>query len=225
MNLLSSNMLRAAVLAIGLPLLGVSATVNVNGGTTTYNPGTITSGSFNQAIFVGSDEYFLSATYAYGVTTAQGGPTTITFLPTVTYIGGSPTTSADTINFNLLAGIFYAQGSSATTWDGTYTETVPLLVPTGATASGELFADGQGVGLVGPYGPGTYNVTQSANLTGVVGQTLNYAYDFTFTFGLGTPSLTSTSSPASSTPEPATMIPAAIGLVGFGMLALRRRKQ
>jgi hypothetical protein len=221
MNLLSSRFLRAAAVALALPILGVSATVNVNGGTTTYTPGTITSGSFSEAIFVGADEYYLSSTYAYGATAAGG--TTITFIPTVTYIGASPTTSADTINFNFLANIF---DSAASNWNGTYNENVPLVVGAGSTASGELFVDGQGVGLVGPYGPGSYNVSLSAPLTGVNGSTLALAYDFTFTFSAGSPDGTASSSPApTTTPEPATVIPAALGLVGFGLMALRRRKQ
>jgi hypothetical protein len=219
MNLLSSRFLRAAAVAIALPILGVSATVTVNGGTTTYNPGTITSGSFSEAIFVGADEYFLSASYSYGAT-ASGG-TTISFLPTVQYIGASPSTSADTINFNFLANIY---DSAAANWDGTYNEHVPLSVAAGGTVSAQLFVDGQGVGLVGPYGAGTYNVSQSATLAGVNGPTLAYAYDNTFTFSAGSPDLTSSSSPATITPEPATIIPAAFGLIGFGLMALRRRK-
>jgi hypothetical protein len=214
MNLLSSRFLRAAAVAIALPILGVSATVNVNGPTNTIGSG-LTSGSFSEAIFVAADEYYLSATYSYG----SG---TISFIPTVTYIGAAPSTSADTINFNLLAPIFDA---TATNWDGTYTEHIPLVVPAGGTGSGELFADGQGVGLVGPYGPGTYNISNSANLTGVNGSTLNLAYDFTFTFAAGIPDGTSSSSPATVTPEPATIIPAALALVGFGVMSLRRRRQ
>jgi len=219
MKSLSTALLRAAAVAAVLPLMAVSATVTINGGTITFAPGSTTGGPFTQSLTVGSDPYTVAATYFYGATTSGG--TTIGFFPTVTYTGTTPAATTDTINFDLTATI---SDPGATTWDGTYNENVPLIVPTNATGSGELFVDGQGVGLVGPYGPGTYNVSESANLTGLTGSTLNFSYDFTFVFAAGTVPGTSSSSPV-VTPEPATMIPAALGLIGFGALALRRRKR
>jgi len=224
MNLLSSRFLRAAAVAFALPILGVAATatVNVTGGTNIYNPnGGTTSGTFSESIFVGADIYYLSASYTFG--SNASGVTVGQFLPTVTYIGANPSATADTINFDFLGNIYDA---TATSWNGTYTEVIPLSIAAGGTGSGELFVDGQGVGLVGPFGPGSYDVSQSATLTGVNGPTLGLAYDFTYTFSAGAPDLTTTSSPASSaTPEPSTVIPAALGLLGFGVMSLRRRKR
>jgi len=227
MNLLSSTLLRAAAVAVALPLLGVSATVAINGvcvngsctpTPVTYGIGNSQSGSTSNGVLVGTDAYSTATTYSVGV--ASDGGTFINFLPTVSYVGTSASTTTDTITVDLLASIYDA---GAANWNGTYTEHVPLIVATGSTASAELFADGVGVGLVGPYGAGTYNVTESANLTGINGATLNYAYDFTFTFAAGTAPGATDSSPA--VPEPATMIPAALGLVGFGLMALRRRNK
>lgn len=227
MNLLSSTLLRAAAVAVALPLLGVSATVAINGVCVngsctpvpvTYGIGNSQSGSTSNGVIVGTDTYSTATTFTAGVN--SNGGTYLSFDPTVSYVGTSPSTSTDTITVDLLASIY---DPTATDWDGTYSEHVPLIVATGGTASAELFVDGQGVGLVGPYGAGTYNVSESATLTGVNGSTLDYAYDFTFTFAAGTAPGATSSSP--SVPEPATMIPAGLGLVSFGLMALRRRKK
>jgi hypothetical protein len=224
MKLLSSHIFRAAAVALAIPFIGISATstVNVTGGTVTYAPGTGTTGTFSQAIFAGSDEYFLSATYTLGAS-ASGG-TYFDFVPTVTYIGASPSATADTINFNLLGSIY---DSAASNWDGTYSEHIPFVNSAGVTGTGELFVDGQGVGAVSK-GAGSYPATTvSALLTGLSGPTLSEAFDYSFSFAAGSADLTAGSSPfvSSATPEPATIIPAALSLAGFALVAIRRRKQ
>ena len=225
MKLLSSHIFRAAAVALAIPFIGISATqtVNVNGGTVTYAPGTGTTGTFSEAIFAGADEYFLSATYNFGATAAGG--TYINFVPSVTYIGASPSATADTINFNLLSAIY---DSAASNWNGTYNENVPFSNAAGVTGTGELFVDGQGVGAVTKCAGSYPSNPLSATLTGVNGSTLSQDFDFTFTFAAGVPDLTGGTSPlppSSSTPEPATVIPAALSLVGFALVAIRRRKQ
>jgi hypothetical protein len=224
MNLFSSSFLRAAALAAALPLLGASATVQINGvcvngscspTPVTYGAGNNQTGSTYNGITVGSDAYATATSFGVGV--AADGSTYINFYPAVAYVGSAPSTSADTVTVNLLASIYDAAASN---WNGTYTEHVPLIVATGSSASGELYVDGQGVGLVGPYGAGTWDVSNSATLTGITGSTLNYSFDFIFTFAPGTLPGAASLSP---TPEPATLLPAALGLMGFGLMAFRRR--
>jgi hypothetical protein len=143
----------------------------------------------------------------------------------VTYIGASPSATADTINFNLLGSIY---DSAASNWDGTYSEHIPFVNSAGVTGTGELFVDGQGVGAVSK-GAGSYPATSiSALLTGITGPTLSEAFDFSFSFAAGSVDLTAGSSPfvsPTATPEPATVIPAALSLAGFALVAIRRRKQ
>jgi len=100
------------------------------------------------------------------------------------------------------------------------------VVPANVEAFGQLFVDGQGLPLLGPYTNGTYNPSASQALTGLDGDTLAFQYNFTYQFSAGVSSGTSTSSPPSSTltPEPTQTIPAAFALGGFALAAFRRRK-
>jgi MYXO-CTERM domain-containing protein len=223
------SLLRAAGLVLALPLLGLSAAIQIN--TTCYGPGSCSNpanltdsvtygntiaGSQTNNITIGTDTY--KVTNVYSTSYGDSG-SSITVVPTVTYTGSSPAATADTITINFLQDIY---DNSDGSFDGTYGETIPFVVPTGATDSGELFVDGQGLGLVGPYGPGTYSVSKSSPLTGLDGDYLAFDYQFTFSFAAGIPTGTTTSSP-SAVPEPAQTIPAGLGLLGLTLAAFRRR--
>jgi MYXO-CTERM domain-containing protein len=216
----SSNLFRVASLALALPILGLCSTLNVNGtcygpcSTTALSTGQSTFGYTDGTITVGADTFSLHA--SYGASYDHSAGSFITIDPTVTYTG-TGLSGNDTITIDFLQNYFDNVGSS---FDGTYTEHVPLQLSAATGGTVELFIDGQGVGAVGPYGPGSYDVTKSADLSGLTSTTLAYDYQFVFTFNGASPGAT-----ASSTPEPAQTIPAALSLAGFALVALRRRKQ
>jgi hypothetical protein len=215
------------LLIFALPLLSFSAAVTANGicevGTCatpdSISTGVPSSGSFNfNLTLADNDMYNVSGTYSnsYGSNGTQLG-----FFPVVKYVGASASAAADTLSLDMLQNIF---DNSPGIFDGTYTEVIPLNVPNGATATGQVFYDGQGVGLVGPAGPGFTIGTLSANLTGVTGNTLVTDYNITFNFAAQTASGTSAGSPV--IPEPAQFIPTSLGLVAlFAFFKLRNPKQ
>jgi hypothetical protein len=188
---------RLVAIALATPLIALPAAIEINGtcelgncaspdslvgnaGNGVY-PQDLT-GSFSYPVAVGSDNFVVTGSYDTGYTASSG--TFVNVFPAITYVGTGPSTSLDKITFDIFQNFF---DSTPGTWDGTYTETVPLTVGANSTASAQLLWDGQSVGLVGPYGPGTYNASQSANLTGLDGNTLSADYQFVFTFDPGTP--------------------------------------
>jgi hypothetical protein len=237
MNTLSSYLFRAAALALALPVLSMCAVIQINGvcvdGSCTPVPvsyGSSMSGSSSNGVSSGTDPFSVTSTYSVG-TTSSGG-TYIDFYPVVSYTGSGPSTGAmDVVTFDLLASI---QDTGASNWDGTYHETIPLIVADHSTVAGQLCVGIPGsstcltgatsIGLIGPYGEGTYNPpTKYLSVSNLNGDTLDYDYQFTFDFYSGTMPGATDSSPA--VPEPAQMIPAALSLVGFGLVALRRHKK
>jgi hypothetical protein len=124
---------------------------------------------------------------------------------------------------------FYANyyNSSPGTWDGAYTETVPLElygnVGAGSTVSAELFYGGQGIGLVGPFGPGYHFAQVTTTLTGLNNDILPAVFVFNFNFEAGTD--TGSGGSGSPVPEPCEALPLglALGCVVWGRLAARRR--
>jgi hypothetical protein len=230
MKLLSSNIFRAAAVALAIPFIGISATstVNVAGGTITYAPGTQQAGSTSEAVFAGVDEYYLTTSYTYGAS-ASGG-TYATFVPTVTFIGATPpvtvtTQSADSINVDFTGTI---SDPGATKWNPPFNGNIPFINSPGVTSTGSLYLNGNLIGTV-TDGSGSFpsNPFSNTTLTSVPGSSLTYAFDLTFDFAAGLPDLSSGSSPlpVTGTPEPATVIPAALSLAGFALVAIRRRKQ
>jgi hypothetical protein len=166
---------------------------------------------------VDGDKYGISVAYSasYGAAGSQ-----LMVDPTVTYIGSSPTVATDVISVNFYQSIF---DNSPGTFDGTYTETIPLVVPANVEAFGQLFVDGQGLPLLGPFTNGAYDPSASQALTGLDGDTLAFQYNFTYQFSAGVTNGTSTSSPTTLLPEPTQTIPAAFALCGFAVAAFRRR--
>ena len=141
--------------------------------------------------FVDGDTYNVSGNY--GASYSSIGGSTIDIDPIISYLGSGPTLGTDTIVLDFYQNYF---DPSCCTWAGTYTESVPLVASgnfgTGSEMSGELFYDGVGVGLAGPFSaPGSYFVSQSSNLDfgssdGLPIATLSADYNFHYTFGAGT---------------------------------------
>lgn len=225
MKSLSSHIFCAAAMALALPVLGMCDAVSINGTCVSGNcaspdsvgyPGS-SSGSTSTNITVNGDPFSVVTSYT---ATFNGSGTYVLADPTVTYTGSAPLTHTDAVTINVYQDFYYP--GSGITWNGAYNEQFPFSIPTDATASGELFIDGQGIGFLGPYGPGTYNEYGSATLSGLNGNYLTYDFQFNFDFDPGA----APGSIISSSPEPAQTIPVASAIVGCGLFALyRRRKQ
>jgi len=196
---------------IGAPFTSRAGVIDINGTCEVNCPtqppvsnGESQSGTFNfNYTFGDGDTYNISGAYdgSYSSTTGSY----ILATPTVTYVGASPAVGADTVTFDLLQGYYDAGPGS---WAGTYTEYVPLSLdaPAGSTISGQVLYDGESVGLVGPYGPGSYFVQKSTSLDFGdldTSDTLSADYNFVFSFVAGTTS----GQGGSSTPEPVMTIP------------------
>lgn len=160
-------------------------------------------------MFLNGDTYNIAGTYSASYSHTTG--STISVDPVVTYEGPSPSVAADVITFDLLQNY---EDTIIGSWAGLYTESIPLIVDAaGGTAEGQLLYDNVGVGLVGPDGPGSYFVTQSANLDFGdldTSDTLMADYNFVFNFAAGT---TAGESVSSVTPEPVMFIPCGLGLI------------
>jgi hypothetical protein len=80
------------------------------------------------------------------------------------------------------------------------------------------------VGMVGPFvGDGTFSGSNSANLTGLNGNTLAGDFQFNYNFAAGTDPGAGSTAP-NSTPEPSESIPAAVA-AGAGFAFLRKRRK
>jgi hypothetical protein len=172
--------------------------------------------------FGDGDSYLVSWQYAasYGANGSY-----ILAEPTATYIETSPSVGTDTLTFNMYETIY---DNTPGSWDGVYTEYVPLFlssnVGTGSTISGELYIDSTsgGLGLVGPYGPGTWYGQNSVDLTSLgSGSTLVEDYRVTFVFAPGT----QIGASGASVPEPALALPVGLALLGLGIHSLLARRR
>jgi len=173
---------------------------------------------------IGTDQYqidwTLSASY-------DSGGTKVSVNPTATYIGALPSTSDDLITFTFYQDFYDARSGI---WNGSYTENVPLLLSAtaapGSTIQAELFYDNQGLGTVGPFGPGSYYESHTKLLSGLADGTLSAKFVFNFDFKPGTTKNSLGTSPSTPTPEPAQMLPLGMAFLGGAYkLVTRRRKQ
>jgi hypothetical protein len=186
-----------------------------------------TSGS-HSLTFGDGDQYSITWTFEASFNSRSSGGTELVVDPVVTYVGSSPSVGNDIINFNAFQN--YYDDSPPVTWDGTYTETVHLAllgnVGPGSTVSAELFYDGQGLGLVGPYGPGNNSAQNTADLTGLDAPTLAAGYEFTYDFQAGTVNGASASAVTGVVPEPSGVqllsLVLACMVVGRGLVVHRR---
>jgi hypothetical protein len=187
--------------------------------------GQSTSGTFDfDYTFLDGDTYDVAGSYSASYSTLNG--STISVNPIVTYEGADPSVGADMIDFQLTQDYFDA---SCCTWAGTYSETVPLTLAAtagpGSTISGQVLYDGQSVGLVGPFGPGAYSFSESANLDfGALDSDPTLLADFELKANFGAGTLPGTSGSANAAPEPPTGVPFGLGfiLIYYG---LRRRNR
>jgi hypothetical protein len=180
-----------------------------------------TSGNFNVDVTVGGDIFNIAG--AYGATyyddSTNGFVQSLSFTPIISVVSdtsGDP----DTISVDLLLN--FQDSTPNSTWASDpsdpstfYSEGIPLSLtaPAGSTISGQVFYDGQGVGLAGPYAPGTYYYTQATPLDfGALdtSNTLSADFNVTAVFAADAPA---GAGGGSSTPEPAMAIPCGLGLL------------
>jgi hypothetical protein len=217
----SKFFLRTALLALAVPVIGLPANVTLTGPTVNFN-GSTGPTSFNQTVSFGNGDVF-DVTGTFSAAYNSSG-TSLSINPVVTYTGSAPSVGNDAITISYTQPYF---DNSPGTWDGTYTETIPVVpigsVGAGSSLTGELFYDGQGLGpLTGSSGV----LTNSANLTGLTGNTLTADFEFTYNLNAGTQPNAGISSPASSAvPEPTEALPVGVGLAGVMYAVARRRKK
>lgn len=185
--------------------------------------------NFNYTFGGTTDTYDVSGTYA-----ASYGANGSVFVADVAamYVGNSTNTKSkgDMFTIDVLQSIF---DNGPGSFDGLYTETVPVTigisVGPNTLVSADLFYNGQGVGLVGPFiGTGTYYGQAQSNLTGLTGNYLNADFQFSYVFTAGaTAGAGAAVVVSSATPEPAETIPAALacGLFVWAVIVRRRRVQ
>ncbi|MBV8897067.1 MAG: hypothetical protein JO051_11190 [Acidobacteriaceae bacterium] len=168
----------------------------------------LTNFSFNYV--VGADTYNVSGSYSASFTSSG---TSIFATADATYTGTSPSTSSDTLSGNVLQDYYFLNAGS---WDGTYSEHIPVSVDPGATFTGDLCYDTTHcLGTIGPLGAGLYDERQTASLTGLTGDYLDASFNFTFMFPQGAAPGTGINVLA-SVPEPAQTVPVALALFGLG---------
>jgi hypothetical protein len=217
----SKFFLRTALLALAVPVIGLPANVTLTGPTVNFN-GTAGPTSFNQTVSFGNGDVF-DVTGTFSAAYNSGG-TSLSINPIVTYVGSAPSVGNDSISISYTQPYF---NSSPGSWDGTYTETIPVVpigaVGAGSSISGQLSYNGQGLGvLTGSSGV----LTKSANLTGLTTDTLTADFELTYNLNAGTDPGAGISSPASSAvPEPTEALPVGVGLAGVMYAVARRRKK
>ncbi len=228
-----------AVFAAGLTVatafagsVSVNATCEYNGGGTCASPNQVAyNGSWNDTFgftyTAGTDLYSISGIIAasYGA----GGTVFQTNIVAV-YLGGTPSTSNDVLTVDVLQSFF---DNSAGVWDGSYTESVPIVINgaigAGSSVSANLLyttagsGGPQAVGLLGPYtGTGSHFGLLSTNLTLGGGNVLAGDFRFVFNFQPGT--TTGGGGAVLATPEPAEMVPTAVLMLGGAAFLVRRKK-
>jgi hypothetical protein len=213
------------------PFTAKSASIAVNGtcevgcpSTPALHNGQSTSGTFDfDYTFLDGDIYNVAGSYGASYSTVDG--STIFVDPTITYEGLSPSAAADVLDFNMKQDYY---DTSCCTWAGTYYETVPLFLAStagpGSKIEGQLLYDDKSVGLVGPFGPGSYSIAESKNLDfGALDTNPTLSADFELKVGFRPGTLPGTeASSTSAAPEPAMAIPCGLGLILIYCGLLRR---
>jgi hypothetical protein len=223
----SKYFLRTAILAIAVPAIGLSDSVDLNGATVVFN-GSTGPTAFNQVItFADGDVFDVSGTY-FASYNSNG--TSILFQPTVTYIGTSPSVANDVISVDLIQQFFDPRPG---TWDGLYTESIPVnilgAVGAGSSLSSQLSYSSTGepteqsVNGPSPLTGSSGVLSASANLSGLTGDFLIGDYELTFNLNAGSAPNSGISTDA-AVPEPSEMLPAILSLAGVLYAACRHRR-
>lgn len=174
------------------------------------NPGGSNSGTFSYIYTFGNgDKYGITGSYG---SSYLSGSTSISFKALANYIGPGPSAGADLLPVDLLQDYNFSGDA-----DGTYSVSATLTQvgdAPGSYTSSQLFYDGQGLGLMGPYfGPGSAPFSSSQSLSGLT-EPLAADFNYTFYFAQGT----------SPVPEPARGGLVAAGLLAFVVVMLRRKQ-
>lgn len=208
------------------PALGLASTITVNGiceaGTCptvdTLAFGSSTNGNFNVNYFFGNtDEYNITGQFA--ATNPTTGGTTIQFNATAVFVGNSTSTTSQ---HDLLTIDDLQNYTVPYSLDGNYFEDTASFIggPIGAASSltAQLSYNGNGVGVMGPFGPGAHSGSANKNLLGMVSPLdADFQFKFDFAAGSGVGSFIST------VPEPGGVAPIALILaIGLGYQAVRR---
>jgi hypothetical protein len=227
-----SPLQRTALLALALPMLGLSVTITP--AALTLPPGGTSAGTFSTTVTTGGDTYSVTGSYLDTFNATTG---TISYFydPTVKFVSSVSgfTGQADTISVNLVQA--YTTGPAPVYWDSPpdYTEVVPFSLAANSSATGQACFTASSTPTTEclPELTASVSGTQSASEalgTGTAqfpyldGTTLTLDFDTTFTFAKNTPEGASSSSPASTVPEPAQFIPAGIGLASILLLRARQ---
>jgi hypothetical protein len=220
---------RLAIVALTLPVLGFCANLgtsisangtceygapcpNVDTPATAVGIGQHSSDTFNFDITLGDgDKYSVAGTYYNSYP-----PQELSFLPTVTYVGSSATTTADSISLIMYQAFYDTTGGS---WAGNYCQTVaPFSIPSGDSVTGIAEFDGN-AGL-GTQPGNSAKHCASLDFGGKdASDYMDTAYNLTFNFQAGT---TPGTPIGSLTPEPVQTIPVALGLLGLLAFKVRR---
>ncbi len=226
--------LKRSSLKLGLifvaPLLAFPAAIQVNGTCELGNCASVdvqadggsASGSANYLYTFGNgDKYQISGPFSTSNSLANG--TTIFFDPAALYMGNSSNASApsqaDVLTIDLLQSYNYA-GSTVGYYDEDTVSSVTGPIASNSTYQAQLLYNGNGLGVMGPYGPGTNVGTGEVYLSSLPNP-FSADFQFIYSFGAGSDpgALIATVPPGTATPEPASL---ACVLGGLATLAFAR---
>jgi hypothetical protein len=226
MSILSQRSFLAAAVCLIAPTLAFSTAVSINGScpvgscsnVDTLPEGGGLDGSLSTTYtFQNGDPYQITG--HYGATSSADEGTNLNVNVTAVYLGTTPS-QRDVLSISFLQN-FALSGSL----DGYYDEDTQASV-LGATGPGSTFAaqlsyNGNGLGVMGPYGDGYNTGTGEVFLTGLTSP-LAADYNFVYTFGSGSEYGATISSLA--LPEPGYGVVVGLLLAFVGLLKFKRSK-
>ncbi len=221
-----------AALLLAAPLLCLPAIIQVNGtcevgaGCPTVdsitNGGSVGPTNFNFNTSVNGDAYNFNGTYSASY--VNGTHLAINF--STIYTGTLPTATNDVLTLDIFQNY---NTPGATSWDGNYSETIPVNLGTTTGASSSVTGDAyydqtHDVGPLTFTGPGFHSGQKTTDLTGLTGATLDADFRFTLDFTAGTLSGGTITVLPTSVPEPSQAAPVCLVLAGLFCTVLVRRR-
>jgi hypothetical protein len=207
--------------------LTVGSTVNCEYGpcssVDTLSAGQTTSGNVAVTFNVNGDQYSLSSPFSAADHDPNG--TSISFSPTVTYLGTSPTAQADKFTIDFLQNYSYSGPLNGYYYDESTLGTLNGKAAPSSNFTAQLFYNGQGLGLMGPFYVGTSSGDGEKQLYGL-SSPLTADYQFVYDFAAGTLPGAGASAPnaPSATPEPSAYALTLLGGIAALMSSRRRRR-